>query len=364
MSAIYLTNSNCSLCSSIRQEEEKVLNIKSAINTIFRYCRISYQACTTFEDVNYKGFQTSQRINFDQLDGNRVNCFFVSNREKPSIFDHENIYGIFGVGRPDNDYKYQYATIEEMVTFYGLNYKLISVYFSQTGVVNLGKNFEYQGSIEMNTYEITDTSKYSFLVTDLMIGSSLNNTNALKLYSDFKFELNCNERYSAIDSRTLEKLIDQAVIILINGGLEKSIILKNAESLTISSSNLDQINSLFNFSISDNLDQSYPLRPFILKNTSQICNETAPCLYDFMFKPANGSFYLGNGFLHRRVLEIKPDSFKLSRETLAEVNFDSLPIASTRVGWSFLYNFFSAILTLLLLAKSCQGCTKTLGQIK
>ena len=343
-----------------------MVNIKSAVQTIFRYCRISYQACTTFEDLQFKGFQTTQRISFDDIEGNRVNCFFVSGRERPSLLDHENTYGVIGIGRPDSDYKYQYASIEEMVTYYSLMNKHIALFFSISGSIAFGKEFDYTGVVEMNNFEITDTTKYSFLVTQMLMENSKNTSNNLRIFSDVHFEINCNERYSTIEENTLVKFIQFVVEILDRAGLSSAISRQDSTKLFLITDNIQDINAVISLTLFDNLGQQFNLTNlFIPTSLSTEIQNSSKSEYSFMFRPGVGKdLILGTGFLHHRVVDLRPDSFSISKELVETVNFETLPLAHSKATWGIAFNLVSSLLTAFIMIKSCQGCTKTLGQIK
>lgn len=358
-----MSDNDCALCHKSGELEERNILTKNAIQTIFRFCKVSYQSCTLFEDDSFAGYLTGQRIGMSVQNNLKVYGYFCSAKKVASLFDYENVYGIIGLGRPDGDFKYQQNTLEEMVSAYSLNTKSILIYFGLEGRLMFGMSPEYK-DMQMAEFPIVDTTLHTLDFTRIDIYNR-NSDESSTILGDLRYVMNLNQIMSTTSGEVLKVIIKHLTDSIVKSGLKDTIKKVTDEELIVLVNKAEQIQSIARIKITTAQGRFLHLADlFVATEDSENCGKTS-CKYRLMFERSAGPlFTLGTSFLHHRLVELKPDKFLISTGTLNSTEVSSLTYNDISSTPQLAYLALMMAISLIVLFKSCEGCATTLNNIR
>lgn len=315
-----------------------------------------------FDDGTFKGYITGQRIGLSKQNTVKLNGYFSLTKQNGTLFDHENVYGIVGLGRSDKDLKHQENTVEEMVSAYSLNTKSALMYFGLEGKLMFGMSPEYK-SFQMIEFPIVDTTLHTVDTTRVDIIDYQSNKST-KILDDIRFQLNCNQLLSTVSGEVLKLLINQLNETLSQSSFKNDIVEITDTVLKVKTSDIDRLQRICKIDITTSEGGILHLEEVFVTLDDLDCGKV-PCVYRFMFDKGEGPvFTLGNGFLHHRVVEFRPDTFLISKTTVNSTEVASLTYREISTGPQLAYFCLMFTLSLVVLYKSCEGCAITLNNIR
>ena len=343
------------------------MNIKNVVSTIVRYCKVTYRLCEAFEDLSYKGFISLQRIVFEDWSPMKLTAYFVSGFKSQSkgIFSPENVFGVMGVGRLDGDEKYTHNTREELVSAYALESSNVVLHLERSASAVFGRLMNYAAilNFSMLPLEVSNTRKHSLDAVAIALVSSGQPT-LLNLASDLSFELCINRKKNTLPLSVQTDLVEKTVYAIRQSSFA-GLLLDNNKThigLRATQQEIKQLHATIQLQFSLGKDLAITdANLFIL--THRCGSLAAKCDFEFSFE-AGSSPLLGNAFLHRRVIDIRNEVLLMSNTTVGKEDFWNIHTSYDSSSGKMTFTLVMFCCSLVMMYKSCEGCSKTLIQDK
>lgn len=360
-SAIYIYDNVCNECNMSVREQDHMMSIKNVINTIVKYCKVTYRSCDEFYDRRYDGFVSIQRLVFEDWAPSKFSSYYVTGYTSgdKGLFGIDNIFGIMGIGRLDTDEKYIHNTLDELISSYSLETRNILIHLLRSSTITFGRYIDYNtiNKFRMVRCDIVDTNVLSIDIQYMNISFGNGTYNIMENTS---FVLDINRKNNKVKYYMVYKIASQARLTLVELGYQDSIVDSNKSHIMVrtNSVNISYINSKNCISYETQHGTINDCHIFIKHR--QHDNDTCDYILSYVIGDDN---ILAISMLNGRLLDIYTDMFYISDSPVSKDDVWNIHMQVDNDSYgkmTFVLMMFAV--SLVMMYKSCEGCSKSLIQ--